>query len=382
MATTGAGPVLARLLTPSEVAHLDRLREWLEEDGVDVDNAASLDARWGRLLATHPADGPAPAGVAAAIGIAVGDLLLRSVPGATWMMCPGPDGATPGVVADGRVHRPVLAVLDAHARWRVRAADWTVDYVRRAAQHLAAPPEEAAPATEPAAPEPSAAELVVPELVDPAPLDPQPLDPEVADTAAVEPEVADTAGPPAPLDALSPAWRPPTPAPATPAWAPVHAPSPAAAPLPEADVVTSSTPVVAPASTLTPEDLPHRPSAQVQDLALRALEHALEQAVAHPEGAAPFVLVRDDAGVHLTTFPHGDAGTLEAREHARRCGLAAAAVGWTSRADAVRPYPRAVVDASAAGEPGIRVAHAFLHDAAGGREIGGPEVVGQAAPVL
>ncbi|MFS0704999.1 hypothetical protein AB6N23_10805, partial [Cellulomonas sp. 179-A 9B4 NHS] len=211
----------------------------------------------------------------------------------------------------------------------------------------------------------------------------------------------------APLDPLSPAWRPASLAPAMPAWA-VAAQTPpasdAVATPAEADVVTSSTPVVAapatssttapavpvtsstpvvvPVSTLTPEDLPHRPTSRVQDLALRALEHALEQAVADPRGVAPFVLVRDDEHVDLTSFPHGEAGTLEAREHARRCGLAAAAVGWTSPADAVRPYPRVVVDASAVGEPGIRVAHAFVHDAAGGREVGGPEVVGQAAPVL
>ncbi len=409
VAATAAGPVLARPLTPSEVAHLDRLRAWLQDDGADVHDPAALDTRWATLLATHAADAPAPA---AAIGIAVGDVLVRSVPGAVWMMCPGPDGATPGVVADGRVHAPVLAVLDAHARWRLRTPGWTVDYVRRATVHLTtsagttpaspvvtgavaatqvAPPvttsHDAAwevdahagwtgPATAVAPPaDPSAAELVVP-----GPARAEPVTSELADATHVDP---------APLDPLSPAWRPATPAPAMPVWAVVAA-TPAAPADPavvdapaEADVVTSSTPVVAaPVSTLTPEDLPHRPTPRVQDLALRALEHALEQAVADPRGVAPFVLVRDDEGFDLTSFPHGEAGALQAREHARRCGLAAAAVGWTSPADHVRPYARVVVDASAVGEPGIRVAHAFVHDAAGGREVGGPEVVGQAAPVL
>ncbi|MFC8191058.1 hypothetical protein ACFUMH_05270 [Cellulomonas sp. NPDC057328] len=491
VAATGAGPVLARPLTPSEVAHLDRLRAWLQDDGVDVHDPAALDARWVTLLATHAADAPAPA---AAIGIAVGDVLVRSVPGAVWMMCPGPDGATPGVVADGRVHAPVLAVLDAHARWRLRTPEWTVDYVRRATVHLdpsagtapaapvaeavavAAVPDDAAPLgtghdaawevdadaawtgpasvlTTPA--DPAAAELVVPglaaehgdDLPVPAPATWEPTSPEGAAPELVVPRLADPdadhgtdpdaaadapawepvepapawsgwapvqAAPtpsaqvdPAPLDPLSPAWRPATLAPAVPAWAVAAQTAPAsdvASTPAEADVVTSSTPVVAapgtsstpavaapvtsstpavvPASTLTPEDLPHRPTSHVQDLALRALEHALEQAVADPRGVAPFVLVRDGERFDLTSFPHGEAGTLEAREHARRCGLAAAAVGWTSPADAVRPYPRVVVDASAVGEPGIRVAHAFVHDAAGGREVGGPEVVGQAAPVL
>ncbi|MFS0705829.1 hypothetical protein AB6N23_15055, partial [Cellulomonas sp. 179-A 9B4 NHS] len=160
VAATGAGPVLARPLTPSEVAHLDRLRAWLQDDGVDVHDPAALDARWATLLATHAADAPAPA---AAIGIAVGDVLVRSVPGAVWMMCPGPDGATPGVVADGRVHAPVLAVLDAHARWRLRTPGWTVDYVRRATVHL-----DASAGTAPAAPVVEAeVEVAVPDAAAP-----------------------------------------------------------------------------------------------------------------------------------------------------------------------------------------------------------------------
>ncbi|WP_136518403.1 hypothetical protein [Cellulomonas telluris] len=390
-APPGAGPVLARPLLPAEAAHLDRLRLWLQDDGVDVHDAGALDARWARLLGTHPADAPAPAGVTAAIGIAVGDLLVHAVPGAVWMMCPGPDGATPGVVAGGRVHMPVLTVLDAHARCRLRTPVWTVDYVRRATAHLTTPapalPAPAGPSQAPdATPHPGrhAARAATPSGWEPVQLP-------TAHGAALPSRgrrTAADAGSPAPAAPASAPWEdlvPPTDAPLTTSdrseASPPAADRPDAVP-PEADVVTASTPTVPPASTLTPEDLPHRPSPRVQDLALRALEHALEQALADPRGVAPFVLVQDDDGFRVTSFAHGSEGVADAREHARRCRLAAAAVGWTSPADDVRPYPRVVVDASAAGVPGMRVAHAFAHDADGGREVGGPEVVGQSAPVL
>ncbi|QGQ20399.1 hypothetical protein GC089_15900 [Cellulomonas sp. JZ18] len=448
----GSGPVvLARPLAPAEAAHLDRLRAWLHDDGVDVRDPQALDARWARLLATHAADAPPPAGVTAALGIAVGDLLVHAVPDAVWMMCPGPEGATPGVVAGGRVHMPVLAVLDAHARWRLRTPPWTVDYVRRATAHLTAPapalpapalpvptgPSDAADATgtsaRPAAPgtdgtadqtrpdvAPPAAgrhaapppatgwePVRVPTGSSPAPVLPtrgrRGAQPSAAASAApapstgrsdAPPPASDRPAPPAPAAHAVAAPADATPPPALlPDAGPTAGPGPLDDPaptsldapepvLPEADVVTASTPVVAPVSTLTPEDLPHRPTPRVQDLALRALEHALEQALADERGVAPFVLVQDEDGFHVTTFAHGSAGVAEARDHARRCRLSAAAVGWTSPADDTRPYPRVVVDASAAGQPGMRVAHAFVHDADGGHEVGGPEVVGQAAPVL
>lgn len=434
----GTGPVLARPLAPAESAHLDRLRAWLQDDGVDVHDPAALDARWARLLATHAADAPAPAGVTAALGIAVGDLLVHGVPGAVWMMCPGPEGATPGVVAGGRVHAPVLAVLDAHARWRLRTPAWTVDYVRRATAHLRAPvvPVPVGPADAPDAAAP--AEAFVPDLVASAPVaEPTPAHVEPAPVPAPGAAAGEGTGDVAPEPPVHAGRHAASPPPAA-GWEPVHVPTasepappqlpsrgrrsvqPSAAaavaaptttgaarsdapppapdraapalagatpsavhdPLPEAEVVTSSTPVVPPASTLTPDDLPHRPSPRVQDLALRALEHGLEQALGDERGVAPFVLVQDEDGFHVTAFAHGPAGVAEAREHARRCRLSAAAVGWTSPVDDVRPFPRVVIDASAAGEPGMRVAHAFVHDASGAREVGGPEVVGQSAPVL
>jgi len=489
-------PLLARPLTPGESAHLDRLRAWLQEDGTDARDAAALDARWARLLQTHPADAPAPAGVSAALGIAVGDLLLASVTDAVWMMCPGPDGATPGVLVPDRPHMPVLPVLDAHQRWRVRSASWTVDYVQRAAAHLVSgrqqvPTQHPAPASEQApaatAPEPARAPAVAPDspadepapqpaawtptfVEDTAPDEPAPqpaawsptfvedtgsdlaardagLDDPAREPAAWTPTfVEDTGTDDADLPVTSPepaAWTPtfvedtgpddadlpvasPEPAAWTPtfvedtgpddaadeppAWTPTFvedASEPFAADVAAAPSLVEDPalveepslveePAVAPQSTvtpgrglpvtahqhLTPEDLPHRPSERVQDLALRALELALDRAVADAAGSAPFVLVREGYDVEVLDFPHSDAGLAQARDAARSGGYTAAAVAWTSPADATRPHPRVVVDASAAGRPGIRVAHSYTHDERGGHEVGGPLVVGQSAPVL
>ncbi|MBD7917379.1 hypothetical protein H9657_03675 [Cellulomonas sp. Sa3CUA2] len=464
LAARSADFAIARPLTPGESAHLDRLRDWLRGDGTDASDAAALDARWERLLQTHPPQVPAPAGVAAAIGIAVGDLLVASVADAVWRMCPGPEGATPGVLLLDRPHMPVLPVLDAHARWRVRSSGWTVDYVQRAAAHLrsgrpevptphaspeaeaptghadadapvAAGPASAADETEqpesPVAPtsgavwvptfvadptpepEPEAAAWT-PTLVENTGPDPEPepaaWTPTFVENATPEPApesaawtptfVADTTPEPAPETA---AWTPtfvadttPDPEPETAAWTPTFVenttpdPEPeTAAPAPwEPTPATTAYPTpgrgmpVSSQQALTPEDLPHRPSERVQDLALRALELALDRAVRDASGCAPFVLVREGNDVEVIDFVHTDAGVAQARDAARGGGYTAAAVAWTSPADASRPYPRVVVDASSAGRPGIRVAHSFVHDELGGHEVGGPQVVGQSAPVL
>lgn len=497
------GPLLARPLTPGEASHLDRLRDWLREDGTDAHDGVALDERWSRLLRTHPADAPAPAGVAAAIGIAVGDLLVASVADAIWMMCPGPEGATPGVLVPAGPHLPVLSVLDAHARWRSRTPRWTVDYLERAAAHLRAagglPDVAPGAATQPEASALDLAPLTSvrfdgdPLTADPLPAEPQPAadvaplpvrtvegwTPTFHDHADVEPPVADeqvwapafvdhgplpavsgtTApdlpgdgaptpdptpdpvpadhtdahdtelwtptfvdGPAAPLarvrrgSVAAGGAAPVTPAPVPPAaadpWVPLvvdaHAPAPLAHRSPTTDVFPTPryggrtrTPEAAPDPTsdaatatpgrglpvsahapLTPEDLPHRPSERVQDLALRALELALDRAVTRAGGCAPFVLVREGDDIEVLDFEQSATGLALARQAARDGGYRAAAVAWTSPADDARPYPRVVVDASAPGRPGIRVAHSFEHDEHGGREIGGPQVVGQSAPVL
>lgn len=359
-----AAPALhARPLSASESAHLDRLRDWLRADGTDATDAVALDARWARLLESHPPQAAAPAGVTAAIGIAVGDLLVASTADAVWGMCPGPDGATPGVLLLDRPHAPVLPVLDAHARWRARVGAWAVDYVERAAAHLAqGHPRIPTPHPSPDAPvHPDAVGVV--EVVESV---------GVVDAVDVA-DVADV------LDTDTPVVAPQ----AEGAWTPTFRTEAAPAAQPEAAVPTPGrgTPAVGD-RPLTPEDLPHRPSERVQDLALRALELALERAVHDVAGSAPFVLVREDHDVEVLDFPHSDAGLAQARDAARTGGWSAAAVAWTSPADASRPYPRVVVDASAAGRPGIRVAHSYAHDEHGSREIGGPQVVGQAAPVL
>lgn len=462
LAARSGAPVLARPLTPQETGHLDRLRDWLRTDGTDAHDAAALDARWARLLETHPSAAQAPSGVIAAIGIAVGDLLVGSVPDATWMMCPGPDGATPGVLLAERPNMPVLPVLDAHARWRVRSPQWVADYVQRATTHLrgaraqvptphrapeagagavAVPPAAAsgpvaAPHVEPVDAAAPVVTVDVPapvETVDaaapvepvdaPAPLEtvdatppvepvpvavpqlepdpvtvPQPgtapIEPAAFEPVPVEPETFE----PVPLEPAA-TWTPtvvahgPAPDP-EPTWTPVFTPgvvdgtgatltpSHVAEPAPAAPVTPGLGLPVTSERALTPEDLPHRPSERVQDIALRALELALDRAVADPAGCAPFVLVREGHDVEVLDFVHSDDGVAQARAAARDGGWSAAAVAWTSPADATRPHPRVVVDASAAGRPGIRVAHSFSHDADGGHEVGGPQVVGQSAPVL
>ncbi|MBO3095684.1 hypothetical protein [Cellulomonas dongxiuzhuiae] len=512
-----AASALARPLTDGESAHLDRLRDWLRGDGTDASDAAALDARWERLLQTHPPQVPTPAGVVAAIGIAVGDLLVASVADAVWRMCPGPDGATPGVLLLDRPHMPVLPVLDAHARWRVRSSGWTVDYVQRAAAHLqAGRPQVPTPHASPDAPDapeaavadataqpepgvtPTSGAVWAPTFVadtqstDPAVDDEPPTreaevrtEPETAawtptfvedaapepeaETAAWTPTLVENTTPEAGTEAWTPtfvedttpepdtetaAWTPTlventTPEPETEAWTPTFvedttpepdtetaawtptlventtseaeteawtptfvedtAPEPEteawtptfvedAAPEPETETAapepweptpaTSAYPTpgrgmpVTSQQALTPEDLPHRPSERVQDLALRALELALDRAVRDAAGCAPFVLVREGNDVEVIDFVHTDAGATQARDAARSGGYTAAAIAWTSPADGSRPYPRVVVDASSAGRPGIRVAHSFVHDELGGHEVGGPQVVGQSAPVL
>ncbi|MBO3089915.1 hypothetical protein [Cellulomonas dongxiuzhuiae] len=473
-----AASALARPLTDGESAHLDRLRDWLRGDGTDASDAAALDARWERLLQTHPPQVPTPAGVVAAIGIAVGDLLVASVADAVWRMCPGPDGATPGVLLLDRPHMPVLPVLDAHARWRVRSSGWTVDYVQRAAAHLqAGRPQVPTPHASPDAPEaavadataqpepgvtPTSGAVWAPTFVadtqstDPAVDDEPPTreaevrtEPETAawtptfvedatpepeaETAVWTPTLVENTTPEPETEAWTPtfvedttpepdtetaAWTPTlventTPEPETEAWTPTFvedttpeaeteawtptfvedaAPEPeteTAAPEPwEPTPATSAYPTpgrgmpVTSQQALTPEDLPHRPSERVQDLALRALELALDRAVRDAAGCAPFVLVREGNDVEVIDFVHTDAGATQARDAARSGGYTAAAIAWTSPADGSRPYPRVVVDASSAGRPGIRVAHSFVHDELGGHEVGGPQVVGQSAPVL
>ncbi|MBF0686165.1 MAG: hypothetical protein IR158_00150 [Cellulomonas sp.] len=430
-AAPAAAPAFARPLTPGESAHLDRLREWLRGDGTDASVATALDARWERLLETHPPEVPAPAGVAAAIGIAVGDLLVASVTDAVWQMCPGPDGATPGVLLVDRPHMPVLPVLDAHARWRVRSSGWVVDYVQRAAAHLLqgrpgvptphpspdavaarASEPEPTPETEPAPWTPTFVEDPTPEPDAEPEAEPAAWTPTFVEDPTPEPDAEPAAWTPAFVEDPTPepdaepaAWTPtfvedPTPEtePEPAAWTPtfvedtvgaVAAPEPYAAPTPwEPAPETTAFPTpgrgmpVTAHEPLTPEDLPHRPSERVQDLALRALELALDRAVKDAAGCAPFVLVREQYDVEVLDFPNTDAGVAQARDAARAGGYTAAAVAWTSPADASRPYPRVVVDASSAGRPGIRVAHSFLHDERGGHEVGGPQVVGQAAPIL
>lgn len=324
-----------RPLSPVENLHLDRLRVWLREDGVDTADTASLAARWADLLARHGADAPAPTGAVAALGIAVGDVLVDRAPGATWVMCAGPDGATPGVVHPARPSAPVVAVLDAHARWRARAQDWVPGYVDRAVVHLTGAP--AATGTDPV----RASDPPAPPTGTAAPADDAPR----PGTA-----VAADAG----TATVLPSRRRARP-----------------------DAATGTAPAVD--GTLPgPEALPHRPSETVLDLALRSLERALARAVAEPAGVGAFVSVRHAAELSTTDLDGPDA-LARAREQARRSGADEAAVAWAEPHDG---GSRVVVDASAAGEVGIRVAHAFAADADGGREVGGPLVLGQAAPLL
>jgi hypothetical protein len=142
----------------------------------------------------------------------------------------------------------------------------------------------------------------------------------------------------------------------------------------------------------TPAELPFPPSAAAQDIALGALEHALEAVLTDPADTRPFALVDGGSGPQLSSFD-GDPASAErdAREWVRSSGAARGAVAWhgtlpTPEAD---DAPAVLVEASDAGRPSMVVAHRYLPATPPGqgrarpaRPVGDPVILGQGDALL
>ena len=127
--------VSPRDLTPVEQNDLDRLRAVLTRT-IDRSDPRALSWLWDRNV-TDLGGRPAPAGLVEAVGAALGDVLVATVPGTRWVVCPGPDGAMPAVVAAARPGAPVMPFADAWDRWEACSRAWVIPYLSRAAAHLA-----------------------------------------------------------------------------------------------------------------------------------------------------------------------------------------------------------------------------------------------------
>lgn len=130
--------------------------------------------------------------------------------------------------------------------------------------------------------------------------------------------------------------------------------------------------------------LTSEPSAQVQELAAFALEHAVRSIV--PEGGPliPFSLLETAEGRSLHRYA-GELGEAveRARGHVRESGALRAAVAWDGyltgegrREDAL------FVEASEPGQPSVVVAHRYHQGLDGAAAVGGPLTVGHGAPLL
>lgn len=393
-------PVVARELSYEEVADLDRLRAVLAS-AVDRTEARAISWLWDSMVAAHGGH-RAPAGFVEAVATALGDLLAVHVPGVHWSVWPGPTGPTLGVASDARPHAPVVPFLDAQDRWNSRSQDWIVDYLSRAAGHLAgsalprqrqAPDDDAALSSAP----PDA--VVVPLLVPDEPAAPAAID--EPDPKAVEDAAPGLAWFTAPSDAAAtPADSAPItadPITAAPAGPPAAAPEQIApAPItagPIAPVPTSPAPAAAAApitaAAAAPSATAYVPDMPLEDFALDALDHAM--ALLRETGAFDrevFVLLLDGAGRRTESCPGEPSDArFRARELVRSSGAARAAVTWIERNPSELPGPRqafpaVVVDAWDAGVEGVRVGRRFVDDVLGTGPLGGRLVVGPVAPLL
>jgi len=173
---------------------------------------------------------------------------------------------------------------------------------------------------------------------------------------------------------------------------------------PDADALPQSptAPAAEPALSLlggtqparTPADLPPPPSPAAQDIALGALDHALESALAGVDTATTFALVDGPAASHeVRRFDAHEAA--EAREWVRASGADRAAVACIGRLPGDSSDPSSVgaravlVEASDAGAPSLVVAHRFSAAVREGegrarpaRAVGEPLVIGQGTPLL
>lgn len=365
--------VVARELTYEEVADLDRLRAVLAS-AVDRTEARAISWLWDSMVTAHGGR-PAPAGFVEAVATAIGDLLAVHVPGVRWSVWPGPGGPTLGVASDARPHSPVVPFLDAQDRWDSRDKDWVVDYLARAAAHLAgssvpqprhAPDDAAVPTAAPGAP--------VAQVPFAVPATGYGSVPAEESQSAADAQDAE----PATAVEVTPAAQP----------AAVVGPAPVVEPV-APPVVTAEPAFVAPPAPTTPPAPVFVPDMPLQDFALDALDHAMS--LLRETGAFDgevFVLLLDGAGRRTESCP-GDPGDarLRARELVRSSGAARAAITWVERNPVDLPGPRqtfpaVVVDAWDVGWEGLRVARRFVDDVLGTGPLGGRLVVGPVGPLL
>ncbi|KRD43235.1 hypothetical protein ASE38_02915 [Cellulomonas sp. Root930] len=135
----------------------------------------------------------------------------------------------------------------------------------------------------------------------------------------------------------------------------------------------------------TPADLPFPPSPAAQDIALGVLDQVLEAALTPGRAAVPFAVV--DGGPAQDPAVRSFDGEADARAWVRGSGAARAAVAWFGQLPtAGSAEPAVLVEASDAGAPSLVVAHRYVAATAGddgrARAVGGPLVLGQAAPLL
>ncbi|CAL8969481.1 hypothetical protein CELL_00526 [Cellulomonas sp. T2.31MG-18] len=411
-----------RDLTSHEHADLERLRAPLA-GSVDRTDSRALSWFWDRVV---PQPGTAaPAGLVEWVGVALGDLLVTHVAGSRWVVCPGPSGPTLGIVGDAHPLAPVVPIPDAQDRWDAGARGWIGGYLGAAAAHLAGVtmpqprvsvenvtsserttgPAPAPVDDEPSAPddslagsftasgsEPDAAPAAEAEatewtpVVVPAPGTPLPSRHHApADgTAAATAGAAPTADPgPHTASRAAAAPAPVQPAPVQPA--PVEPAAVQPEPVRPAPVQPTA---VQPTAPQRPTNLPHPPSTAAQELALRALEHALVVLRRGPFDREAFVMLVDESGTRTLACTGEPSQALrQARDTARTSGARAVAIGWIDRRPAGIPDPRqgfpaVLIEASEAGAPGLKVAHRFVEDALGTGPLGDPVLVGEVPPLL
>lgn len=353
--------VAPRDVTADELAGLDRLRAALAA-AVDRTEPRAISWLWDRTLDASRG-GPPPAGFVESVAAAVGDLLAVHVPTVRWSVWPGPTGPTLGVASAVRPHAPVLPFLDAQERWSAGARGWVVDYLARAALHLAAavPTPRAAPegAGAPGAPVAGGLPAAPGDEAAPAP---------AGLTATPDDEVAAASRARVPL---------PTRTPVSPPAAPADLPLAAPAPVP-ASVAPAPTPAAPP------------PDVPLEDFARDTLDHALR--LLHETGAfdreALVLLVGAGGRRDAQTCPgDGVEALTKAFAAVRESGARRAAVTWVERHPSYLPgppqrFPAVVVDAWDAGAEGLRVAHRFVDDLLGTDPMGDPLVVGPVPPLL
>ena len=142
----------------------------------------------------------------------------------------------------------------------------------------------------------------------------------------------------------------------------------------------------------TPAELPYPPSPAVQDIALGALEHALDAILSDGPDVHPFALVDGGAGPEVRDFDGTpDEAQRTARAWVRASGASRGAVAWfgsllTDDADAT---PAVLVEASDAHEPSLLVAHRYVPATPAGegraraaRPLGDPIILGQGDALL